>query len=151
MQRLQLQAKCGGLVLISPSKISEFVGIAENFRKKEQSINWRLKSIGASAESMAYNWLTIIHLEEHDFHFEENTFLNILHVQYNVPLKQLPSRCICAVVFDIERRLSCKKGGRITLCYNEARDFTAQQLAEVCHDVRIEARLKSLSVKVLHH
>ena len=59
-----------------------------------------------------------------------------------MPLKQLPSRCICAVV---------KKGGRITLCYNEARDFTAQQLAEVCHDVRIEARIKSLSGKVLHH
>ena len=31
------------------------------------------------------------------------------------------------------------------LCYNEIRDFTANQLSEVCHDVQLEPWLKPLT------
>ena len=47
--------------------------------------------------------------------------------------------------------LSCKKGGFITLCHNELRDFTTSQLLEVCRNVRIEPRLKPLTGKIYHY
>ena len=83
--------------------------------EEDQHNKERLKLIDANAEHTAYNQLTTMPLEKNGFHFEESTFLNSLHVQYNIPLKHPPSKCICAAVFDIERALSCKKGGLITL------------------------------------
>ena len=45
----------------------------------------------------------------------------------------------------------CKKGGLITLRHNELRDFTANQLSEVCHYVQLKPQLKPLTGKMFHY
>ena len=39
----------------------------------------------------------------------------------------------------------------ITLRHNELRDFTANQSSEVCHDVRLEPRLKTLTGEIYYY
>ena len=41
--------------------------------------------------------------------------------------------------------MSCKKGGFVTLRYNEVRDITATPLSEVCKDVELEPSLLTLN------
>ena len=57
----------------------------------------------------------------------------------------------CGQVFNVEHALSCKKGGFITLHHNELRDFTANQLSDVFHDVRLEPQLKPLTGEIYHY
>ena len=57
----------------------------------------------------------------------------------------------CGQVFNVEHALSCKKSGFITLHHNELRDFTANQLSDVCHDVRLEPQLKPLTGEIYHY
>ena len=37
------------------------------------------------------------------------------------------------------------------LCQNEVKDFTANQLSKICHDVRLEAQLKPLTGEIYHY
>ena len=110
----------------------------------------RLKLLDSSIEPTAYKWLTTILLMEHDFYLNKTTFLDSIRIRYDIPLKYLPSRCVCDQIFNVEHTLSCKKGGFITLHHNEFRDFTANQLLEVCHDVRLEPQLKPLIGEIYH-
>ena len=119
--------------------------------KAQQSDQNKIKVINASTEPTAYNWLTTIPLVEHGFHLEKNVFWDSIRVRYNIPLKYLPSRCACGAIFNLEHAFSCKKGGFIPLRHNELRDFAAQQLTEVCNDVKLEPQLKPLSGEVFHH
>ena len=112
---------------------------------------YRLKLLESSIEPTAYNWLTTIPLVDHDFYLDKTAFWDSIRIRYNIPLKYLPSRCICGQIFNLEHALSCKKGGFITLRHNDLRDFTAEQLSEVCHDVRLEPQLKPLTGEVYHY
>ena len=87
---------------------------------------------------------------EHDFYLNKTTFWDSIRIRYYIPLKYLPSRCVCGQIFNLEHALSCKKGCYITLRHNELRDFTANQLSEVCHDVRLEPQLKLLTGEIYH-
>ena len=51
----------------------------------------------------------------------------------------------------MEHVLSCPTGGFPTLRHNQVRDFTANIMSEVCHDVCIEPQLQELSDEPLHH
>lgn len=72
-------------------------------------------------------------------------------VQYNILLKYLTSRYPCRTVFDIEHALFTKRGEWITLCHNEFRNVTVQELTKVCCHVRIKPQPKLLAEEVLHH
>ena len=102
-------------------------------------------------EPKAYSWLTIIPLMEHNFHLDKTMFWDSIRIYYDIPLKYLPSRCVCDQNFNLEHTLSCKKGGFIILRHNELRDFTTKQLSEVWHDVRLEPQLKPLASKIYHY
>ena len=80
-------------------------------------------------EPKAYSWLTIIPLMEHNFHLDKTMFWDSIRIYYDIPLKYLPSRCVCDQNFNLEHTLSCKKGGFIILRHNELRDFTTKQLS----------------------
>ena len=103
----------------------------------------RLKLLDLSTENTAYNWFTTIPLIEHDFYLNKTVFRDSIRIPYDVTLKYLLARCVCGKIFNLEHALSCKKGGFITLRHNEVRDFTANQLSEICHDVWLEPQLKT--------
>ena len=59
--------------------------------------------------------------------------------------KDTPSHCICGKSFTVEHAFSCHLGGYPTLCDNEIRNFTANLLSEVCHNVTIEPTLQPVT------
>ena len=79
------------------------------------------------------------------FYCDKTTFWNSICIRYDIPLNYLTSRCICGQILNLEHDFSCDKRGLITLRYNELRDFTVNQLSDVCHDVQLELQLKPLT------
>ena len=98
-----------------------------------------------SRETGASNWLTTLPLEEKGFYLNKREFFDSVNLRYHWPIPRLPSMCACGSKFDLAHALSCKKGGFVTQRHNELRDLTANLLAEVCHDVRIEPILNELT------
>ena len=47
--------------------------------------------------------------------------------------------------------LNCKRGGFVSTRHNDVRDFTAQLLSEVCHDVAVEPLLTPLTGETLKY
>jgi hypothetical protein len=97
------------------------------------------------------NWLSSIPLEEFDFKLNKVEFWDALHLRYNWPVPNLPSRCACGERFDVQHAMSCKKGGFVTQRHNELRDITARLLTEVCNDVEVEPPLIKLTGEQMRH
>ena len=81
----------------------------------------------------------------------KTTFWDSIRIRHDIPLKYLLSSCVCGKIFNVEHALSSKKGGFITLRHSELRDFTANQLSEVCHDVRLEPQLKPFTGEIYNY
>ena len=76
--------------------------------------------------------------------------LNI-RLRYGWNIKNLPTTCACDSKFDLQRYMSCKKGGFINIRHNNVGDLTARILTEVCKDVEIEPSLLPLTGEVMKH
>ena len=96
-------------------------------------------------ENGASSWLSALPLKKHSFLLDKQSFWDALYIRYSLPLKRLPSRCVCGAAFNINHALSCPKGGFISLRHNEVRDFTAELISEVCKDVRTEPVLQDIT------
>ena len=57
--------------------------------------------------------------------------------------------CACGTNFTVEHALSCAKGGYPSIRHNEIRDFTANLMSEVCHNVAIEPHLQPITGEIL--
>ena len=64
---------------------------------------------------------------------------------YGWPLPHLPNMCSCGAKYDLQHSLSCKKGGFVTLRHNHLRNIAAKLIDQVCHDVRVEPPLQTLT------
>ena len=65
-----------------------------------------------------------------------------MKIHYGWPLSRLPNTCSCGAKYHLQHSLSCKKGGFVSLRHNHLRNIVA-----VCHDVRIEPPLQTLTDK----
>ena len=99
----------------------------------------------ASIEKGASNWLTVLPIKEKSFYLEKQAFWDSLYLRYNIPLRNVPSRCVCGKPLDVNHALTCYKGGFINIRHNEIRDFTAKLMDEIHKDVRIEPELIKLA------
>ena len=105
----------------------------------------RLRTLEASLEKGASNWLTSLPIKENGFYLEKQAFWDSLYIRYQIELRNLPSNCVCGKLFTIEHAFSCHKGGFINIRHNEVRDFTADLLAECHANVKVEPDLTVLS------
>ena len=101
-------------------------------------------------EKGASSWLNALPIEDHGFVLHKGDFRDTLCLRYGWQPTNLPSRCACDAPFTVEHALSCPTGGFPTLRHNEVRDFTANIMTEVCHDVCTEPQLQELSGETLH-
>ena len=53
--------------------------------------------------------------------------------------------CSCGMKYDLQHSLSCKKGGFVSLRHNHLHNITANLIDQVCHDVRVEPPLQTLT------
>eukprot|EP00794_Sanderia_malayensis_P011384 gene11384-12571_t len=97
----------------------------------------------------ASNWLVALPLEEERYVLNKEEFRDALCLRYDLPLKNLPSKCPCNQPFTIPHAMTCKKGGFVHIRHDELRNLEAGLLNEVCRNVAIEPRLLPLTGEVL--
>ena len=97
---------------------------------------------------MASSWLNVLPLKSQNYSLDKDSFRVALFIRYGLPIKRLPSVCVCGSKFSVEHALNCKKGGFITSRHNELRRITAEFLKEVCLDVEEEPLLQQITGEV---
>ena len=108
----------------------------------------KTKALEAAQEKGASNWLNTLPLKAQGFNLDKQSFRNAIYTRYGIPLKKLPSNCVCGAVFSVEHALNCKKGGFISSRHNEITRLTANLLKEVCIDVKEEPMLQEITGEV---
>ena len=103
----------------------------------------KTRTLEASTEIGASNWLTTLPLKEKGFLLDKQSFWDSLFLRYSIPLPRLPSKCVCGKPFIVDHALSCCRGGFISTEHNELRDFTAELVSECCKDVSVEPTLQA--------
>ena len=53
-----------------------------------------------------------------------------LNSRYKIPLKRIPSLCVCEAAFNLKHALLCPKSGFMSIKHNKVGDFTAELLSE---------------------
>ena len=96
-------------------------------------------------EKGASNWLTALPIREYGFLLHKGAFRDAIALRYGWLPQHLPINCPCGKSFSVEHALSCPKGGFPILRHNEIRDFTANLLSQVCHNVSIEPHLQPVT------
>ena len=84
----------------------------------------KTKALEAAQEKGASNWLNTLPLKAQGFNLDKQTFRDAIYTRYRIPLKKLPSNCVCGAVFSVYHRLNCKKGGFISSRHNEITRLT---------------------------
>ena len=96
-------------------------------------------------EKGSSNWLIALPIESHGFLLHKGAFRDAISLRYGWQPSLLPATCACGRSFTVDHALNCPTGGFPTLRHNEIRDFTANLISEVCHDVCVEPPLQPLS------
>ena len=96
-------------------------------------------------ERGASNWLTALPIEEHGFLLHKGAFRDAVALRYGWHPLHLPTSCTCGKSFTVDHALSCPRGGFPIIRHNEIRDFTANIMSEVCHNVSIEPHLQPVT------
>ena len=94
--------------------------------------------------------MTTLPILDEGYDLTKQPFWDLIRIRYGWILTRLPTNCECGTKFDIQRALSCKKGGFISLRHNHLRNITATLLKEVCKDIRVEPQLQQLTCEILH-
>ena len=106
----------------------------------ESEINLQ-RCIKLATEKGSTSWLSCLPLKSLGYTLNKQEFRDALCLRYNWRIPRMPNHCACGAITDFNHSLSCKKGGYIIMRHNAVRDVEAEQLREVCHDVKIEPEL----------
>ena len=103
-----------------------------------------------SQEKGLSSWLNVIPLKEMGFDLNKREFRDALHLRYDWSIPDKPAVCVCGDNFDTDHAMIFKKGGFITMRYNELCGLEAELLNSVCKDVQIEPVLQNITREVLN-
>ena len=71
-----------------------------------------LRSVNQSRDKGASSWLTTVPLSvEQGLALNKQEFSDSLRLSHNMPLSDLPSKCVCGEKYTVCHDLSCKTGG----------------------------------------
>ena len=65
-------------------------------------------------------------------------FRDFLRLRYNMPLPDLPNKCVCGNKFAVCHALSCKKGGFVAQRHDGVRCLLTLLIGKVCINVEAE-------------
>ena len=75
----------------------------------------------------------------------EQEFWDLVKIRYGWLLSRLQSMCSCGTKYDLQQSLLRKIRGLVSLRHNHLRNITANLLDQICHDVRVEPPLQTLT------
>ena len=65
-------------------------------------------------------------------------------LRYNMPLSDLPSKCVCGEKYTVCHTLPCKKGGFVAQRHDSVRNLLTSLIGKVCTNVAVEPQLQPL-------
>ena len=71
-------------------------------------------------------------------------FRDSLRLRYNMPLSDLPSKCVCGEKYTVCHALSCKKGGFVAQRHDGVRNLLTSLIGKVWTNVEVEPQLQPL-------
>ena len=114
--------------------------------KDSQSADLK-RTLEHSSEAGASSWLGALPIAAQGLNLNKGEFQDSLSLRYMMPIKNLPSECVCGKDFDIVHAMNCMRGGFIGIRHNNIRDMECKLLTEVCKDVECEPHLQKIPKK----
>ena len=90
-----------------------------------------LRLVNQSRDKGASSWLTAVPQE----------FRHSLRLRYNMPLSDLPIKCVCGEKYNVCHALPCKKRGFVAQRHDSVRNLLTSLIAKVCTNVKVEPEL----------
>ena len=90
------------------------------------------------------SWLTAVSLVDQDLVLNKQEFRDSLRLRCNMPLSDLPSKCVCGEKYTVCHALSCKKGGFVAQRHDGVRNLLTSLIGKVCTNVEVEPQLQPL-------
>ena len=78
-----------------------------------------------TAEKGASIWLNTLPIEEKRYALQLGDFRDALALRYCLPVKNLPTNCVCGQPFNVEHAMICKTAGFVAQRHNGIRSFFA--------------------------
>ena len=103
-----------------------------------------LRSVNQSRDKGASSWLTAVPLVDQGLVLNKQEFRDSLRLRYNMPLSDLPSKCVCGEKYTVCHALSCKKRGFVTQRHDSVRNLLISLIGKVCTNVEVEPQLQPL-------
>ena len=103
-----------------------------------------LWSVKQSRDKGASSWLTAMPLVDQGLVLNKQEFRDSLRLRYNMPLSDLPSKCVCGEKYTVCHALSCKKGGFVAQRHDGVRNLLTSLIGKVCTNVEVEPQLQPL-------
>ena len=100
-----------------------------------------LRSVNQSREG-ASSWLTAVPLVDQGLVLNKQEFRDSLRLRYNMPLSDLPSKCVCGEKYTVCHALSCKKGGFVAQRHDSVHNLLTSLIGKVCTNVEVEPQLQ---------
>ena len=88
--------------------------------------------------------LTAVPLVDQDLVLNKQEFRDSLRLRCNMPLSDLPSKCVCGEKYTVCHTLSCKKGGLVAQRHDGVRNLLTSLIGKVCTNVEVEPQLQPL-------
>ena len=103
------------------------------------------RAVHQNREKGASSWLTVLPLKDQGFTLNKEEFRDALSLRYDRKIKNLPSKCSCGELFNVNHAMNCKKGGFVSIRHDSLRNFETNLLKKVCNDVEIEPKLQPVN------
>ena len=77
------------------------------------------RQMECASEKGASSWLSVLPIQEHNFHLHKSSFRDALCLRYGWEPIGLPTSCVCGKSFTVDHCLSCSHGGYTIMRHNE--------------------------------
>ena len=125
------------------AEVKERETIRSNEIKNSQNAELQRK-LEQLSEPGASSWLGALPISAQSFNLTKAEFQDSLCLRYMMPMKHLPSKCVCGKKFDTNHALNCHRGGFVDIRHDNLRDMECKLLKEVCNDVESEPHLQKV-------
>ena len=103
-----------------------------------------LWSVHQSRDKVVSSWLAAVPLDDQGLVLHKQEFRDSQHLRYNMPLSDLPSKCVCGEKYTVCHALSCKRGGFVAQRHDGVRNLLTSLIGKVCTNVEVEPQLQPL-------
>ena len=103
-----------------------------------------LRSVNQSRDKGASSWLTAVPLVDQGLVLNKQEFRDSLRLRYNMPLSDLPSKCVCGEKYTVCHALSCQKEGFVAQRHDGVRNLLTSLIGKVCTNVEVQPQLQPL-------